>query len=277
MLGDIRHAFRLLRRNPAFSLVACLTLAIGLGATTVVFSVLDAALFRPLPLQGPRSTRRCLGGSPDEKRGDECCLRRPASTWSACARSSRCSTGSRRSGTPGRRCSRPDSDLAPWVGAFTPSFTRLLGIAPQLGRGFAAGRRSLGRRDSHQRQLLAARVRRRQGRDRQNHRLHRPNLRRRWRHAADLQVLRGRARRRVAPDRRERRRVPRGRLRTGISVERAQRELNTALAHSGGPTGRFELSVAGWDRGSAVRAGGNRTSSVRTMLFSLFGAVGSSC
>jgi hypothetical protein len=49
MLGDIRHAFRLFRRSPGFSLVACITLALGIGATTVIFSVLDAALFRPLP------------------------------------------------------------------------------------------------------------------------------------------------------------------------------------------------------------------------------------
>ena len=46
---DFRHAFRSLRRNPAFALVATLTLGLGLGATTAVFSVFDAAVLRPLP------------------------------------------------------------------------------------------------------------------------------------------------------------------------------------------------------------------------------------
>ncbi len=46
---DFRHAFRSLRRNPAFTLVATLTLGLGLGATTAIFSVFDAAVLRPLP------------------------------------------------------------------------------------------------------------------------------------------------------------------------------------------------------------------------------------
>jgi predicted permease len=54
MLGvahDARYAIRLLRRQPAFSLFVVLTLAIGIGATTAVFSVVDGVLLRPLPFQ----------------------------------------------------------------------------------------------------------------------------------------------------------------------------------------------------------------------------------
>lgn len=46
---EIRHAARMVRRNPAFSLTAILTLALGIGATTAIFSVVDGVVIQPLP------------------------------------------------------------------------------------------------------------------------------------------------------------------------------------------------------------------------------------
>ncbi len=50
---DFRHSFRTLRRNPGFSAIASVTLAVGIGATTALFSVLDTALLHPLSAGEP--------------------------------------------------------------------------------------------------------------------------------------------------------------------------------------------------------------------------------
>src|ERR1044071_5798401 len=55
---DVVFALRLLLRSPGFAIVAILCLALGMGATTAVYTVVDAVLFRPLPYDHPERLAR---------------------------------------------------------------------------------------------------------------------------------------------------------------------------------------------------------------------------
>ena len=52
-MQDLRFALRMFTRRPGFAITAALTLALGVGATTAVYSVVYAVLLRPLPVRDP--------------------------------------------------------------------------------------------------------------------------------------------------------------------------------------------------------------------------------
>src|SRR5579871_3598838 len=61
---ELRHGVRQIRLRPGFSLFVILTLAIGIGANSTIFSIVDAVLLRPLPYQDPGRLAMLFSGDP---------------------------------------------------------------------------------------------------------------------------------------------------------------------------------------------------------------------
>jgi predicted permease len=131
---DFRYAVRSLRKSPAFTATAMVTIALGIGASTAIFSVVNAVLLRPLPYADPNRlvvvwgdlrTRHVVDWPFSPPDFDD--LRRGATLFDDIA-----------AVNTGRNVVAADNAEAEMIrtGAVTPSFFRLLGARVALGRDF---------------------------------------------------------------------------------------------------------------------------------------------
>ncbi len=133
LIRDLCFAARTLRRNPGFTAVAVLTLGLGIGANTAIFSVVNAVLLRPLPF--PQPERLVLVWATNTETGDmeDVATYPDFADWRARSRAFERMTAFT---TRGMTIVGPDqAELVPAV-QVTPGFFETLGIAPALGRTF---------------------------------------------------------------------------------------------------------------------------------------------
>jgi predicted permease len=132
-LADVRYAARGLRRSPIFTTVAVLTIAIGIGANTAIFSVVNAVLLRPLPYaNGDRLRELSIEESPGN---------RTSFLDAAHVDAIRAQTGTfaavERYGMGAETLTDGDPEMVASPG-LSPGFLQVLGAAPMLGRLFTA-------------------------------------------------------------------------------------------------------------------------------------------
>ncbi|HWA87466.1 MAG TPA: ABC transporter permease, partial [Opitutus sp.] len=139
-MPDLRHAFRQLLKSPGFTAVALVTLALGIGATTVTFSLVNAVLLRPFPVAHPGQLLALNESNPKRDSGSDlsisytnfCDWRRDNRTLA------RVAVYEDSSYTIADAASAEEFDGA----LVSAEFFETLGVSPALGRGFTRAEES---------------------------------------------------------------------------------------------------------------------------------------
>jgi putative ABC transport system permease protein len=136
IFADIRYGLRILLKQPGFTLVAVITLALGIGANTAIFSLVNSILLRPLPFREPDRLVRMLQASPmlglaswGVSQADFAAYREQNRSFESIAIYNTSATNLTGAGEPER---------LPIV-VVTADFFKVFGVNPQLGRTFVEG------------------------------------------------------------------------------------------------------------------------------------------
>jgi predicted permease len=134
LLSDVRYGLRLLRRNPGFAAAATITLALGIGATTAVFSLVNAVLLRELPYRSPEQLvflYEPLPGIPNVPMEAWAPVNGDFFTWQ---KETRSFAGMAMFTTGELNASLDDSAFRASGSRVTADFFRVLGVSAALGR-----------------------------------------------------------------------------------------------------------------------------------------------
>jgi len=132
LFQDLRHGQRVLRKSPGFAVVAVLTLALGIGATTAIFSVVNAVLLRPLAIEDSERVvllqEQWKGSAGDVSVGNFNDIKKQSSSYAEVSCSNNASFNLETQGIP----ERVDGEIA------TFNYFATFGVQPIAGRVFTA-------------------------------------------------------------------------------------------------------------------------------------------
>jgi putative ABC transport system permease protein len=134
LFQDLRYGLRMLAKNPGFTVVAVLTLALGIGATTAIFSVVYGVLLRPLPYPKPE---QIVSVSEVASDGHQMAFADPNFDDLQAANHTLASMAQYDRGDA-ETVIGPTGAARVGVSSVTRDFFRVMGVSPVLGRGFAA-------------------------------------------------------------------------------------------------------------------------------------------
>lgn len=136
MAQDVKYGWRMLRKNPGFTLAAVLALALGIGANTAIFSVVNAVLLRPLPYRNPDQLAVVLhGGNGPVAPANYLDWKKQSQTFQA--------MGAAEYWSP--NLTGGDRPEHVWALRLTASMFPVLGVNPMMGRAFDDAEETAGR------------------------------------------------------------------------------------------------------------------------------------
>src|SRR5262245_33718647 len=135
LLQDVHFGARLLRRSPGFTAAALLTLALGVGASTLLFGIADAALLKPLPFPAPDRLVRLWDTNPGQSVQRTGVTTGNVVDW---RQRSRTLSGLTAWYVMGRTLRADDEAVVVQTAQVSTDFFQVFGIAPAIGRPFTA-------------------------------------------------------------------------------------------------------------------------------------------